>query len=249
MSQAKRAPLPNAGSEHYFVLCGVCLAMIFGVQYQAGLSSYRQIDVLFGALFLVARIRLGPLLFVVLIAGVLDDPFLRGNEGLKLTDILLCAAVLGYVACHYRLQGIWYQLLPADARQRTGTPRRVFPWIFKRVPALEEKRSAQNITPQEIAWLVVTLPMWAVVAQLVIALLPQTWFPLGLPTPLLHILLVLWLLALGFLLARAWLGYWKHRSHDAATAQLYLQDLLWSETRLEQRRVNRWLVQNRSRNL
>jgi hypothetical protein len=59
---------------------------------------------------------------------------------------------------------------------------------------------------------------------------------------LVQILLLLWLLAAGFWVVGSLLTYWKHRCHDPATAQLYLQDLLWRDTRGEQRRVNRWLA-------
>ena len=38
---------------------------------------------------------------------------------------------------------------------------------------IEEKRAAGAITAKEIAWLVVTLPAWAIVAQLLWGLIPQ----------------------------------------------------------------------------
>ena len=107
---------------------------------------------------------------------------------------------------------------------------------------LEEKRPAGQITAREIAWLVATLPLWAVAAQLAWALIPRQWYLLGFPATSIQILVVLWLLAVGFAVVRAFLNYWKHRRHDPATAQLYLQDLLWRDTRGEQRRVNRWLA-------
>ncbi len=158
---------------------------------------------------------------------------------MDLYDVLLCAAVLGYVAGHYRLQSIWHSLLPADSRLRVGPPRAAL--VLETGTALAGEAPGSQITPQEIASLVITLPVWAVLAQVARALLPEHWYALGLPGPLVQILVVLWLLAVAFLVVMSFLNVWKHQHHDAATAQLYLQDLLWRETRGEQRRVNRWL--------
>jgi hypothetical protein len=243
--------LPQAGTGHYVALCVFCLAVIFLIQLQAGLVLTNVLGVMAGALALVYRLRLGPMLVVVLVAAAqlwlqigwgryVDAGGRRG--AMELADVVLCVALLGYVVGHYRLQGIWYHLLPVDVRQRSGAPRRAFPWIRKQTPVLQEKRSPGQITAREIAWLVATLPVWAVVAQLAWALIPQESHSFGLPPRLLQILLVLWLLAVGFWMAGAVLDFWKHRRHDPATAQLYLQDLLWRDTRGEQRRVNRWLA-------
>jgi hypothetical protein len=238
--------LPQVGARHYVALCGLCLAVIFLVQLQMGLVLTNALAVLVGAASLVYWVRLGPMLLVILVGGAQLSRQMAGGRGgeqtLEATDVMLCAAVLGFVAGHYRLQGIWHQLLPTDPRARAGTPRRVFPWIKKQVPIVREKRPAGLITPHELAWFVVTLPAWAVAAQLARALLPRHWNVLGLPEQFFEILTVLWLLAVGLGVAVTFLNLWKHRRHDPATAQLYLQDLLWRDTRGEQRRVNRWLA-------
>lgn len=245
------APLPKVGTGHYAALCGVSLGVIFLVQLQAGLLVLNLLCVLFGTFGLVTKWRLGPIPLVMLVATAqLSLQIGQGRyfgpgqlpRSMDLADVVLCAAVLGFVASHYRLQSIWYCLLPADPRRRAGLPRRVFPWLRKQARVVEEKRPADHITPQEIAWLVVTLPVWAVAAQVAWALIPKTWEALGIPTRLVQILVVLWLLTVGFFVVRTFLNFWKHRGHDAATAQLYLQDLLWRDTRGEQRRVNRWLA-------
>jgi hypothetical protein len=43
-------------------------------------------------------------------------------------------------------------------------------------------------------------------------------------------------------LAVAFLRLWRQRQHPPAIAALYLQDVLWKETRREQRRLHRWLA-------
>jgi hypothetical protein len=238
--------LPQVGPRHYLALCGLSLAVIFLVQLQMSLLLTNALAVVVGAGSLVYRVRLGPMLLVILVGAAQLSRQIAGGRGgeqtLEATDVMLCAAVLGYVAGHYRLQGIWHQLLPTDPRARTGSLRRVFPWLKKHAPIVREKRPAGQITPHELAWFVVTLPAWAVAAQLARALLPRHWNVLGLPAQFFEILTVLWLLAVGLGVAVTFLNYWKHRRHDPATAQLYLQDLLWRDTRGEQRRVNRWLA-------
>ena len=240
-------PAPRVGLVHYQVLAAFCLAVVVLVQLQAGLLLTNLFGALIGALGIVLRLRLAPMLFVVFVAIAQltlahNDHFVYINRTMVLNDVLLCAAVLGYVSCHFRLQGFWHGILPTDSRLRTGAPLRVFPWIRRKAPLVAEKRNAHLITPRELAWLVATLPLWAVVAQLANKLIPWGWYLLGFPAPFVRILVVLWLLVVGFAVVGAVLSYWKHRDRDAAKAQLYLQDILWRDTRGEQRRLNRWLA-------
>lgn len=240
---------PSPDTRHYMALCGFCLAVIFLVQVQAGNIVVNALAVLVGAMALFGKLRAGPILVAVLVAvaqlsrQVLPGMVLdvdRPRSAMKLMDVLLCAAVLGYVAGHYRLQSVWHRLLPMDIRQRFGPPRRDF-WLRKRSPTFKEARPASQITAHEIAWLVICLPIWAVLAQMGLALLPKEMGALGLPVRLMQLLTLLWLLGVGFLVAGTLLAYLKHRGYDAAAAQMYLQDQLWRDTRGEQRRVNRWL--------
>ena len=55
-------------------------------------------------------------------------------------------------------------------------------------------------------------------------------------------ILVLWLLGGAVLAAASVLRYLALRRMTPAEAELYLQDVLWRETRGEQRRLNRWLA-------
>lgn len=237
---------PQVGSGHYLALCSLCLAVIFLVQLQQGLLLINALSVAVGTLGLVMKMRQGPMMLVLFVVGaqlsLRPMGVSRRQAAMELTDIALCAAVLGYVVAHFRLQGIWYNLLPTDPRLRGGAPRRVLPWLRWQAPVLEEKRPAGQITPQEIAWLLAMLPIWAVAAQLVWALIPKDREPLAIPLRLAQTLLLYWLLAMGYVVVRAMLTFWKHRAHDPATAQLFLQDALWRDTRGEQRRLNRWLA-------
>lgn len=247
MSNHDDSIAPRAGMLHYQILCAFCLAVILLVQLGAGLVLTSYLCVLIGALGIVFRLRLAPILVVMLVAFAQltlahAAHFSEVNRAMEPNDVTLCAAVLGYVACHFRMQSIWYGVLPTDARLRDGEPRRAFPWIRRRTPLVHEKRPAGQITARELAWLAATLPVWAVVAQLTNTLIPRQWYLLGFAASFVQLLVILWLLVIGFAVVRALLGYWKQRDRDSAGAQLYLQDILWGDTRGEQRRVNRWLA-------
>jgi hypothetical protein len=242
---------PQAGANHYLVLCAICLSAIFLIQMESGLFTANLLALLIGMSALAWKLRLGPLLLVILVAiGQLTlEPGLgryfgpgRYRQGMQLPDVLLCAAVLGYVVGHYRLQAIWFHILPTDSRQLTEAPPHGWRRWWKRPTVLSEQRPARHITAKEIAFLVVTLPIWAVVGQLAWELVPSGLNVLGLPVRLVQILVVLWTLAIGGYLTSSFLGFWRFRQQDPTAAQLYLQDQLWRETRGEQRRINRWLA-------
>jgi len=252
MAQAETR-MPTAGTVHYQALCGLCLGLIFLVQLDQGHYLPNLLLLAVGTLGLVARLRVAPILLLLFLAGptliaqvtrhrlVLVER--RGRGELDIADIVLCAAVLGYVAGHYRLQALWYNVLPVDPRQRPAqpvTPAGV-PWFRRRRPFLQSRAPGQ-ITPQEIVWLVLALPLWAVLAQIVWALLPRRWEAAGLSPRLAPLVVLAWLLGTGFFLVRSGLHVWKHRQRDAQQARLFLQDALWKETRGEQRTINRWLV-------
>src|ERR1700720_2784138 len=97
--------LPQVGPRHYVVLCGLCLAVIFLVQLQMGLLLTNALAVLVGAASLVYWVRLGPMLLVILVGGAQLSRQMAGGRGgdqkLDVTDIMLCAALLGYVAGHF----------------------------------------------------------------------------------------------------------------------------------------------------
>jgi uncharacterized protein with PQ loop repeat len=254
MSEANEdIPDPVAASPlPYVVLCGFCLGIIFLAQMQQGLFLANLLVVMVGVLGLVSRLRLGPILLLAVVGGVqtfhqtqLDRMYggiPSAGFNLQIHEIMLCAAVLGYVAGHYRLQGLWYNLWPEDVRQHSGPAQRPFPWLRQRRPILQEKREPEQVKPLELVWFVVALPLWSLFGFLVWAILGKNWNVVGLPVGLVHILFVVLFLAIIFLVARMSLGYWRHRGRDEEAARLYLQEVLWKDTRGEQRRLNRWLA-------
>ena len=69
MSTANQALPPQVGMGHYLVLCAFCLAVILLVQLQAGLLLTNLFGVMIGVLGLAYRLRLAPILVVLLVAA------------------------------------------------------------------------------------------------------------------------------------------------------------------------------------
>lgn len=154
---------------------------------------------------------------------------------------LRCCALLAYVIGHYRRLALTVHLFPIDPREQTPSrPGRRF--RSRKQPVLL-KRSTQQIRPLEMVLTILALPIFALLAQylwLIITAAPRNI--LGFPPQLSRFFLLSWLAFLGLYAASALLDYWRWRRMTSAQAQLYLQDLLWQETRREQRRLNRWLA-------
>jgi hypothetical protein len=147
----------------------------------------------------------------------------------------MCVAVLAYMAGHYRLHALWFHAVPSDPRQGR-VPRR------GGAEPSPLARSAGLVTPAELAWFVTTVPVFALLAQAVLVLLGLPWGVAGLPPRWLRLLLLAWALVVGLFVAAHAFRYWRRRQMDRTTAGVMLQDVLWHETRREQRRLGRWLA-------
>lgn len=244
-----------AGVTHYQALCGACLGAVFLAQLQQGLFLTNLLSITIGVWGLVSRMRAAPTLFLIFLAGSqLAHQISQMRVGLgqqsgavEIADVVLCAGVLGFIVSQYRLQAIWGNILPLDPRQRAGEPRLHFPWLWRIRPIRPDKRTAHVISPSETAWLVISLPIWALVAQIVWALLPDRPDVVGLPPRLSQMILIAWILALGAFAVATLLRLTRHRRRSREQALLYLQDTVWRETRGEQRRLGRWLAWGRRR--
>jgi hypothetical protein len=201
--------------------------------------------------------RLAPLLVLFLLAFTeLVQPYLWGMRAwtgmgrrmqtFDLNDVLVCCGVLAYVVGHYRLQGLRSHLLPPDPRRQPGEPprsllRRLWP------PLVRRPRAPGLVAPGELAIFVLALPVWAVLAQLVWLWLSRQGSLFGLPLSASRFLVLVWALVLGGLIVSALLSAWRRRTMTSTEAALLLQDVLWSQTRGEQRRLQRWLAWDRLR--
>lgn len=228
--------------KHYQAVCGIALLAVFWIQVQQDITMWLNLVFLFvGAVNILFRIRLGPTIVLLAMAGVqlrhqrILNQFGVDGDGLRffdLSDLILCLAMLTYVASLFRLHGLWLHIFPHDPR-------------IKRDKAAatdsQQVRSAKTMTTTELLRLLLPLPLFAFAAQIFMVWLAQQE-RLALPPRWRQLLAMAWFFLFVMFAAAHVFRYWRRKQMDHATAQLLLQDILWSETRGEQRRVNRWLA-------
>jgi hypothetical protein len=244
---------PRSPAFGYAALCGASLAVTVLVLMQQGLNLLvTMLILLVGILGLVTRMKLAPLLLVVLVAvcqiiqqfywvdfrSRMEMPM---GAAFRVGDALIGAAVLGFVAGHYRLQGLSRHLFPPDQR---------FYYLRRhiKVPAsllralVERRRSPQLVTPAELALLVVSLPAWALAAQVAWLWLARPRDVLEWDAWLARLTVLLVVMIGGLVAAAAVLRHLRRHRMTLDEATLVLQDTLWNETRGEQRWYTRWLA-------
>src|SRR5262249_56308012 len=105
-----------------------------------------------------------------------------------------------------------------------------------------QPRPAVLLSRGEIAWFVLQLPLFAVLAQGAWVLLGARRQLLELSPRTVQFLMLAWTLTLVLFVAGHFFRYWRLLPMDGMTARMLLQDVLWHETRGEQRRIGRWLA-------
>jgi hypothetical protein len=159
---------------------------------------------------------------------------------LPVADVLLALSLLTYAAAHYRLQGLVGSLFPSDPRQKRAAARQGKAELNRFKASL--RRSPELVTVREIVLLLAALAVCVGLAHLGWTWLRVRETELALPDPVWRGVLVLWLLGGSVLAAAGVLRYLALRRMTPPEAALLLQDVLWRETRREQRRLNRWLA-------
>ena len=200
---------------------------------QQGQGLFNLLVVMMGVLGITSKLRWGPLLlFFFVVAGQFyqqeNFPPQRGTgvaeaSLLKIKDIALSTGVLGYIVCHYRMQAILLNAAPIDPRQRLGAPRRKFPWFRRRPPVAPDCRTPHRISPLEIAFLALSVPAWAFVGQGLFAVFTIQLNLFGIPVWVWQILMLSWVMILGFFLARLVFMVWDVKLHGPIAARLLLQ--------------------------
>jgi hypothetical protein len=206
-----------------------------------------------GAPAVMLRIRISPLFVLIpLVGGQLWRqtwaPRFGAWTALQIEDVVLCAAAMAYVAGHYRLVSLWRHILPPDPRQRYREHSPVIVPLGRLGRVAPQHRPAALLSRAEIAWFVLQLPLFALLAQgtWVVLSVPRDLFSLE-PRWLVQLVQLAWALVLGLLLAGQLFRIVRLLRMERATAKMLLQDALWHETRREQRRIGRWLAWRRLR--
>jgi hypothetical protein len=241
-----------AGPQHYQLLCGVALAVLFFIQLEQGLLVAGLLAVVVGAPAILLRVRVSPLLVLVpLIGGQVylqyDFPAFRPHAALQVADVVFCAAALAYLGGAYRLLSLWRSILPLDPRQRYHRGAGVVVPLGRLGRIAPHHRPAGLLSRTEIAWFVLQLPLFALLAQGAWILLGVRRELLGLSPRWLQLIQLVWGLGLALFLAGSLFRIGRLWHMDSETARMLLQDVLWHETRREQRRVGRWLAWSRLR--
>jgi hypothetical protein len=242
----------------YVLICLVALLVMMLAQMEMGPDLFALLPVLVGAIGLLMRSTVTSWMVLFALGGRIFIYHQTGLGGfywrslrmpqLHLMDFLLCGAVLAFVMAHYRLMGLVKNVFPEDPRRREKRP----PGALGAGPtgAVQERRSARLVSPMEWIILVLSLPIFVILAHFVWFLVPRRWdrgdLPYavwtwtGLVAPVLAVATIL-------LLVGALLSYWERRGMSSHEGQILLQDVLWKDTRREQRRLNRWLAWDRLR--
>jgi hypothetical protein len=244
--------LADPAVRFYTLVCFAALVVITLQQMGPGFTLLTPLPILAGAIGLLTRSGLASQMLLFALAGKilvehrlrLSGLISRGTLGaLNPSDIILCVAVLAFVMAHYRLMGLVRSVFPSDRRRR-GIP--AFSSRFGGEAGEEyQRRSSRLVGPVEWSFFVLALPIWPILAQLIMLLPPPSWPGNHLPDWLRRwtaLLAPLWLLATGLWVASSLLSYWRRRDMTALEGQMLLQDTLWHETRGEQRGINRLLA-------
>jgi hypothetical protein len=253
---ASGEPRTDSGVNYYMVVCLAALVVVLIILAQRGFGYWSLFPLLVGAVGVATRWGSAPTMLLLTVAVCLNTPSstlpLSGRRmPLRVSDLLLCGAVLAYVAAHYRYQCLAVNVFPPDPRRRESPQHRKTTFLGLRRPpeVVQQRRSPGLVSQWEVGLLVLSLPVWSGLAQVWWNWLPGQWGNPALPAPLWRAMLLVWVLGVGVLAAAAILDYWGRRRLTAEEATLFLQDVLWHETRREQRRLNRWLAWARIRHL
>ena len=236
------------------------LAMLFAVLFLRGSDAGGFLIAASGAAGLVMGWRGSPVLvlltllyFLIFPDGIppaYEDEYELAEGSYRPPDLLLAAALVVYLAAHYRLYGVTTQALPADAdgAGKKARPRRRPAELIRKgeLPRLLYTTAAAVVAGQ-IVWAVVTNLEVDVLADFPLRFIdePATFRrtdPGDLAAWRTRLIAVAGLLFFGTLLARLVFGYWRLRVMTPAQGAMLLMDAGWDETRRERVRVETWRV-------
>jgi len=242
---AQTSPPPSP-RQQYLIMSLAALVVILLVLLHWGMGEWSFVPVLIGLLGVMLRWRITPLLTLILLACVLLAGDLTDQRpqppsparGFDLSAWLLCGAALALCAAQYRVQGMIESTFPDPNGRRRNLPHKPGERPTQRPKTDPQGRSAELVSPSEIGWLTLSLPIWAFLTQVCWRILPADELN---PSTSRGIVLV-WLLVLGVMVATGLLSYVGLRRLRQTQARVFLQDVFWQETGAEQRPLNRWLT-------
>jgi hypothetical protein len=246
---------------NYLAVCGAGLAVLVLMLLNQGQSQLLTLLVLAaGVLGVLTRVAIAPLTLLLLIAVsqlmqqlTWVDFRWRWLEQSRAefvpADLLLAAGLLAYTVGHYRLQSLTRHIVPPDVRLRVLYRYQRPAGLDRALPTVERRRAARLVTPTELVFLLLGLPVWVLLGQVAWHFLARARDVLAreynvhewLPWVARLVTLALVLIG-GLVLTAAVLRYVRRWRMTADEARLVMQDVLWNETRGEQRWFARWLT-------
>jgi hypothetical protein len=203
---------------------------------KCGAGSFALVPLLFGVLGVVFGWRSAPLFVLVALAVTILQPFPALTMYListsPVTDVLLSAGVLAYLVAQHRLFSLRLGAVPEGPVRREGRKRVKPPPAPTRPPPADVEGEAVLALVAVGLATAAAFGLWTV-AQRVrppLDIRPVPW----------RLALLVWAVGGVLLAAGGLIGYLGWRRQSPEEASLFLQDLLWRETRGEQRRINRW---------
>jgi hypothetical protein len=190
----------------------------------------------------------------------LRTPARSADAELDLGSLLIVLAVLIYLMAQYRVFSLLAHAVPtdprrlADHRNATRPPRLGRHW--RRIPPPvdpsarrdpHQKRSPRAVAESELPQMLAVAAACVLGAQIAWAILARFEPAFEMEPRYARLMLLIWLVGVGVMIASAGLGYLAMRRAPPDEAAMYLQDELWKETRREQQRVQRWRVWGRAR--
>jgi hypothetical protein len=211
-----------------------------------GLGPWSLLPVVIGVAGSAFRLRFVPPLVLIVLAATLiaTDPFQPAGAAQvtpvfngSLPDWILSAAMLAYFAAHYRMLGLTVAFFPDGSSGNEPTS------VGEgNAPAASSLRSGKSITPSEMSWFIISLPLYAVLAQVIWKIIPSGDNAYGLDSSGWQGIAFAWILGIGWSLATGLLSYavWQHRS--PSEARMLLADVLWRELSRDLRRASRGII-------
>ena len=235
---------PKIGAGHYQALALLALAAIFIAQRMQDVSDLTNVFVIvLGAAAVVIHRQNVPLFFltgftVLQLFIHIDD---AGNHSASRTmrpfdpgALLLAGGMLTFVGSIYRLHGLRIHLTPREPR--------TFPTTSKTssTPRVPSTRPESVLTADEIAAFLMTAPIFVLAGQLFWGWMSAPPEVGDIPARDMQVALLIWLTAVGILVAAAFFNYHRAATADPETARLHLQEVAWSELRRDHGRMGRW---------
>jgi hypothetical protein len=248
--------------QTYRILSVVALLVIVAIEASDGLSLMVPLIVLCGLLGIVWRVPAAPILVLVFYAvghivrfAFFNMPVGHGEmwhrgQGfadyprVEIQDLLMAGALVAFFATQYRLAGLRGSMVPTELRRkrRAGLGAQTV-----RDDGAEVRRPRRVVSLHEAPILVLVLPLWVLLGQILWIVIAIPRGVDAFPPPVVRLVTLLWLIGVPGLVIGSFFHYWRRRGMSPDEAQMYLQDTQWRQTSGEQRTIARFFAWRRLR--